>query len=60
MSVGSLTHQLFLQIMIAEGVLSLEESKQLYKKLARACGGKTSAIIQKSGFNESCIVIGYR
>lgn len=45
MSVGSPMHQLFLQTMISEGVLSLEESKQLYKKVARVCGGKTSVIV---------------
>lgn len=40
MSTGSRVHQLFLQSIISEGVLSLEDSKQLYKKAARACGGK--------------------
>ena len=40
MSFGSPVHQLFLQSMMSEGVLTMEETKELYKRAARACGGE--------------------
>ena len=40
MSVGSPVHQLFLQSMMSEGVLTMEETKELYKRAARACRGE--------------------
>ena len=36
MSVGSPVHRLFLQSMMSEGVLTMEETKELYKRAARA------------------------
>ena len=40
MSVGSPVHQLFLQSMMSEGVLTMEETKELYKRAARTCKGE--------------------
>ena len=42
MSVGSPLQQLFIQSMISEGVLTMEETKDLYKRVARACGGEVN------------------
>ena len=40
MSVGSPVHRLFLQSMMSEGVLTMEETKELYRRAARACRGE--------------------
>ena len=44
MSAGSQLTQLFIQSMISQGVLTLEETKDLYKKVARLCGGMVDGL----------------